>query len=155
MEAIAKEPRSGRRILSPPILSGESGSLEPVRVVGARQPRRSWDLRRFTAPARRLGILDTRIAQPPDPTLEHRKAREPRQGFDPSPEWRAPRDRVAEQRGKRCDACGHTGTRIDCDHIVELRESGAGLDEANIRRRCGSCPTRKTTDASAKRFGLR
>lgn len=103
----------------------------------------------------RLGTLDTRTARPPARTWEDRKVSEPRQGFYQSPEWRALRDRVTEQRGKRCEDCGRTGTRIYCDHIVELQDGGAGLDDANIRLRCGSCHTRKTADARARRLGVR
>lgn len=103
----------------------------------------------------RLATLDSRTARPPARTWEDRKASEPHQGFYQSPEWRALRDRVTRQRGKRCEDCGRTGTRIYCDHIVELQDGGAGLDEANIRLRCGSCHTRKTADARARRMGLR
>ncbi|WP_183435961.1 HNH endonuclease [Methylobacterium sp. R2-1] len=42
-----------------------------------------------------------------------------------------------------------------CDHVVKLRDDGVGLDEANIRLRCGSCHTLKTVDARARRLGLR
>ncbi|GEL42253.1 hypothetical protein MEX01_28440 [Methylorubrum extorquens] len=103
----------------------------------------------------RLATLDSRTAWPPARTWEERKASEPRQGFYQSTEWRALRDRVTRQRGKRCEDCGRTGTRIYCDHVVELQDGGAGLDETNIRLRCGSCHTRKTVDARASRLGLR
>lgn len=103
----------------------------------------------------RLGTLDTRTAKPPARNWVDRKASEPFQGFYQSPEWRALRDRITKQRGKRCEDCGRTGTRIYADHVVELVDGGAGLDETNIRLRCGSCHTRKTADARAKRLGLR
>jgi hypothetical protein len=103
----------------------------------------------------RLGTLYTRTERPPARNWEDRKASEPRQGFYQSPEWRALRDRVTRQRGKRYEDCGRTGTRIYCDHVVELQDGGAGLDETNIRLRYGSCHTRKTADARARRFGLR
>ena len=103
----------------------------------------------------RVSTLDTRTARPPARTWEDRKASEPRQGFYQSPEWRALRDRLTKQRGKRCEDCGRAGTRIYCDHVVELRDGGAGLDPSNVRLRCGSCHTRKTANARARRLGLR
>jgi 5-methylcytosine-specific restriction endonuclease McrA len=103
----------------------------------------------------RIGTLDTRTARPPARTWADRKANELNQDFYQSPEWRALRDQVTKQRGKRCEDCGRTGTRIYCDHIMELQDGGAGLDETNIRLRCGSCHTRKTADARARRLGLR
>ncbi|MBB2965207.1 HNH endonuclease signature motif containing protein [Methylobacterium sp. R2-1] len=103
----------------------------------------------------RLCTVDMCTARPPARTWADRKASEPRQGFYQSPEWRALRDGVTKQRGKRCEDCGRTGTRIYCDHIVELQDGGAGLDETNIRLRCGSCHTRKTANARARRHGLR
>ncbi|MBB2960944.1 HNH endonuclease [Methylobacterium sp. R2-1] len=64
-------------------------------------------------------------------------------------------EHVPHHYTKRCNDCGRTGTRLYCDHIAELQDGGAGLDESNIRLRSGSCHTRKTADARAGRFGLR
>lgn len=103
----------------------------------------------------RLSTLDTRTVKVEPRTWAHRKATEPNMGFYSSPEWRALRDRLLRERGRRCQDCGRTGTRIFCDHVVELNDGGNGLDEANVRLRCGSCHTRKTADARARRHGLR
>ncbi|WP_156389695.1 HNH endonuclease [Methylobacterium sp. Leaf465] len=70
-------------------------------------------------------------------------------------EWRGLRDRLLRERGRKCEDRGRTGTRIYCDHVVEICDGGAGLDVTNIKLRCGSCHTRKTADARAKRHGLR
>lgn len=102
-----------------------------------------------------LRTLDTRKLKVPERTWSHRKVTEPNMAFYSSPEWRKLRDRLLKERGRTCQDCGRTGTRIYCDHVVELQDGGDGLDEANVRLRCGSCHTRKTADARARRLGLR
>ncbi|WP_245445631.1 HNH endonuclease signature motif containing protein [Metarhizobium album] len=62
---------------------------------------------------------------------------------------------VLKVRGRRCEECGRTDTRIFGDHIVEVRDGGALLDPANVRCLCGSCHTRKTAAARAKRMVAR
>lgn len=59
---------------------------------------------------------------------------------------------IIAERGRRCEACGRSGTRIFGDHIIELRDGGAPLDPSNIRCLCGSCHTRKTVAARADRL---
>jgi 5-methylcytosine-specific restriction enzyme A len=103
----------------------------------------------------RLSPIDARTVKPLPWTYATRLATEPHMGFYSSPEWRTLRDRVYAQRGRRCEDCGRTGTRIFADHVVELKDGGAPLDEGNVRLRCGSCHTAKSYDARAQRLGLR
>jgi hypothetical protein len=86
-----------------------------------------------------------------------------------SPEWRNLRDRLVEERGRRCEKCGKTheddGTpvRLIGDHIKEIRDGGAPLDPANVQLLCtrlggdgadgaGACHARKTAEEQRKRF---
>lgn len=100
-----------------------------------------------TAPAR-LRTADSRRVKPPA------KMPDP---FYLSPEWRALMRAIVAKRGRRCQDPEHQGphdpaARIFGDHIRELRDGGAPLDEANILLRCGSCHTRKTIAARAARL---
>lgn len=72
-----------------------------------------------------------------------------------SPEWRALMTRLIKERGRRCEECGRTGTRIFGDHKIELKDGGAPLDEHNVLLRCGSCHTKKTASARAVRLSER
>lgn len=103
----------------------------------------------------RLDTLDTRTTKPPGRTWSDRRANEPAMVFYGSSKWRGLRDRLLSECGRKCQDCGRTGTRIYCDHVVELQDGGAGLAEANVWLRCGSCHTKKTADARARRYGLR
>lgn len=101
-------------------------------------------LKLLSSPIRRL---DTRIAKPAA------KATDP---FYLSAAWRKLVDRIVAQRGRRCEdpACRspwRTGIRVFADHIVELKDGGAPLDEGNILLRCGSCHTRKTAAERRRR----
>jgi hypothetical protein len=71
----------------------------------------------------------------------HRKVADP---FYSSREWRTLLARVIARRGRRCETCGRTGCRIFGDHIEELQDGGARLDEGNVRLLCGACHTTKT-----------
>ncbi len=70
--------------------------------------------------------------------------------FYGSAEWKALVAKVIKARGRRCqDVNCRTphrgqGRRIYADHIHELRDGGAPLDERNIFLRCGPCHMRKT-----------
>jgi hypothetical protein len=91
--------------------------------------------------------LDTRIAQPSPKIVDP---------FYLSPEWRGLMARIIKQRGRRCEdrMCktpGRTGMRVFGDHVIELKDGGAPLDEGNVLLRCGSCHTRKTAEARAAR----
>ena len=69
-----------------------------------------------------------------------------------SPEWRKLMAQIIAERGRRCEDCGRTNTRIFGDHVHELKDGGAQLDKRNVRLRCGSCHTRKTAAARAERL---
>ncbi|QXZ79650.1 HNH endonuclease [Rhizobium sp. L51/94] len=72
-----------------------------------------------------------------------------------SKDWHTLRDGLIAKRGRRCERCGRTKTRIFGDHIVELQDGGAPLDETNVELLCGSCHTEKTAAARAKRLAQR
>lgn len=72
-----------------------------------------------------------------------------------SPEWRALMNRLIAKRGRQCERCSRTGTRIFGDHIVELQDGGEPLDENNVMLLCGSCHTEKTAAVRAKRLSER
>jgi len=99
-----------------------------------------------TAPPR-LTAADTRRVKPPAKTADP---------FYLSREWRALMARIIATRGRRCQDQHHRGphdpaARIYGDHIRELRDGGAPLDERNVMLRCASCHTRKTMEARAGR----
>jgi 5-methylcytosine-specific restriction endonuclease McrA len=75
--------------------------------------------------------------------------------FYRSPEWTVLIAEVIKERGRRCEECGRTGTRIFGDHVKELRDGGPALDRRNIRLLCGSCHGRKTIAARAARMAVR
>lgn len=65
--------------------------------------------------------------------------------------WRSLVARLIKLRGRQCQKCGRTGCRLYGDHVVELKDGGAMLDEANIELLCGSCHGRKTAAAAKAR----
>jgi len=73
-----------------------------------------------------------------------------------SPEWRELIKWLVAYRGRRCEDpnCqtpnGPWG-RIYGDHIVELRDGGAALDEKNVMLRCGPCHGAKTAQERGRR----
>jgi hypothetical protein len=94
-----------------------------------------------------LRKLDTRIAKPAPKTADP---------FYLTSAWRNLIDRIVKQRGRKCEdtQCLYpwrTGIRVFGDHIVELKDGGAPLDESNIMLRCGSCHTRKTAAERRRR----
>jgi|SRR5450432_2835775 5-methylcytosine-specific restriction enzyme A len=72
-----------------------------------------------------------------------------------SPEWRGLIAAIIKRRGRRCEKCGITGTKIYGDHRLELADGGAPLDEANIQLLCAACHGRKTVDERNKRMARR
>ena len=74
--------------------------------------------------------------------------------FYRTPEWKGLMARVIAKRGRRCEDCGRSGCRVFGDHVVELKDGGAALDERNVRLRCGSCHGLKTGAAQRQRAGL-
>jgi 5-methylcytosine-specific restriction protein A len=100
--------------------------------------------------ATRLAVLEQRSAMPPAKVAAD---------FYTSPAWRALLARIIAVRGRRCEdpACARVrpATRVFGDHIVELADGGAPLDERNVMLRCGSCHTRKTAEQRAARTAAR
>jgi 5-methylcytosine-specific restriction protein A len=93
------------------------------------------------------------------------KVRLPEKKAEPfylTPEWRALMDSIIVERfGSRakarcedpqCRQPHRLGIRIFGDHVVERKDGGALLDRRNILCRCGSCHTRKTSEARAARL---
>ena len=93
-----------------------------------------------------LRCIDARTVKPPSKKAD---------AFYLSPEWRALMARLIKARGRKCEECGRTGTRIFGDHVVELQDGGEPLDENNVMLLCGSCHTDKTVAARAKRLSER
>jgi 5-methylcytosine-specific restriction endonuclease McrA len=73
--------------------------------------------------------------------------------FYDSPEWRSLMKALIAQRGRRCEECGKTGSRVYGDHIHELQDGGAPLDPLNVLIRCASCHSSKTLTTRAMRLG--
>ncbi len=93
-----------------------------------------------------LKRMDTRTAKPAPKRADQ---------FYLSPAWRALMGEIISERGRRCEECKRTNTRIFGDHIVELQDGGALLDKRNIKCLCGSCHTKKTAAARAARMARR
>lgn len=72
--------------------------------------------------------------------------------FYASPEWRALMKRIIAKRGRRCGECGRTDCRLFGDHVIELQDGGAPLDEGNVKLVCQSCHGKKTVAERAKRM---
>jgi 5-methylcytosine-specific restriction endonuclease McrA len=72
-----------------------------------------------------------------------------------SPAWRALMNEIIKERGRKCEECGRTGTRIFGDHIIEIKDGGALLDKRNVKCLCGSCHSIKTAAERAKRMAVR
>jgi hypothetical protein len=86
----------------------------------------------------------------------HRSAK-PTLAFYGSAEWKALLRRIIATRGRRCQdphcetANRGQGQRIYGDHIIEIADGGALLDETNILLRCARCHARKTAEAKRAR----
>jgi 5-methylcytosine-specific restriction endonuclease McrA len=99
-----------------------------------------------------VGVIDTRIARPAPKTADP---------FYLSPEWRKLVSGLIAKRGRRCEACGKTSgddgqpVRLIGDHVHELRDGGAPLDEGNVRLVCQPCHNVKTAKARAERMARR
>ncbi|WP_188853631.1 HNH endonuclease signature motif containing protein [Aureimonas glaciei] len=69
-----------------------------------------------------------------------------------SPEWRGLMASIKRARGSQCEKCGAKG-RVLGDHIREIKDGGAKLDQANVMLLCLPCHNVKT--AKAKRARVR
>lgn len=92
--------------------------------------------------------------------LQTETARKAKQveSFYVSPQWRALINQIRRERGWRCEdpKCATPygpWKQIYGDHIIELTDGGAPLDETNVLLRCGRCHGRKTAEAKAEREG--
>jgi 5-methylcytosine-specific restriction enzyme A len=89
------------------------------------------------------------------------RAAKPTLAFYGTGEWKALLRRIIATRGRRCqDPHCETpnrgqGQRIYGDHVREIADGGALLDETNIMLRCASCHGRKTAEAKRARGGVR
>ena len=78
-----------------------------------------------------------------------------------SAEWRSLIARIIAQRGRRCEKCGKyrgqegSPTKVFGDHVVELRDGGALLDESNVQILCSDCHAAKTAALRAARTAMR
>lgn len=99
---------------------------------------------RVTCLRPRLSTLDTRRAKPP-----------PKQTlpFYKSPEWRHARGiALARARGTcQTPGCGRRERYMYVDHVIELKDGGAPLDQRNLQVLCGPCHNRKTAKERARR----
>lgn len=83
------------------------------------------------------------------------KLSQPQKQADPfylSPEWRQARAMCLIRFGNQCAKCGRTNTRMFVDHITELKDGGAALDQENLEPLCGSCHTAKTAKVRLARL---
>jgi 5-methylcytosine-specific restriction enzyme A len=101
----------------------------------------------FRGAAVALSTMRPRVAG-----LPHRVALAPKRAelFYQSKEWRATAARVKRRDGYACVRCG-SGQRLIADHIVERKDGGADLDEANLETLCGDCHAKKTAEARKRR----
>jgi 5-methylcytosine-specific restriction protein A len=98
----------------------------------------------------RVGLNKTRVQPPP-------KVAAP---FYLTLEWRALMKRIEAKRGRRCEdpTCKNPRgpwSRIYGDHIIEIQDGGALLDEGNVMQRCPPCHGRKTAAARGARAAER
>ena len=102
------------------------------------------------------GVARLRQLKPRLATIKPRLPTAPKVAlpFYQSAEWKALRDKVIDQRGKRCEQCGREGFVI-ADHVNEIRDGGAKLDPNNIMLLCAPCHGRKTEQRKRERAGLR
>lgn len=73
-----------------------------------------------------------------------------------TPTHEAWRKAVLDRDGWRCRGCGvqggRGGVRLFADHIVERQDGGSLSDVNNGQALCGSCHTKKTAAARARRI---
>jgi 5-methylcytosine-specific restriction enzyme A len=93
--------------------------------------------------------IPERVAVLPDLVRPLPKAALP---FYHSAEWLAKRRELIAKRGAWCEVCGKGG-RLILDHIVEIKDGGALLDDDNLKVMCHPCHQRKTTREQARRSG--
>jgi 5-methylcytosine-specific restriction protein A len=92
----------------------------------------------------KFGALDARTAIPAPPI-------KPTDAVYLSVSYRQWRYNVISRAHGECQLCGRIDKRMFADHILELKDGGSLLDVRNGQCLCGSCHTRKTLAAKARR----
>lgn len=62
--------------------------------------------------------------------------------------WRRVRDAILLRDSYTCQRCGHIGTDLEVDHIVNVAQGGTD-DESNLQSLCIPCHKAKTVIESA------
>jgi len=63
--------------------------------------------------------------------------------------WQWTRLKVFERDGWRCRRCSRAG-RLECDHVVPLREGGDPWDMTNLQALCRRCHAAKSAREASK-----
>lgn len=66
--------------------------------------------------------------------------------------WRRKRDAILLRDRYTCQQCGHIGTDVEVDHIVNVAQGGTD-DDANLQTLCIPCHKTKTASESAAARG--
>jgi hypothetical protein len=105
-----------------------------------------------------LTALKPRISGAPPRIRPPAKTTNP---FYLSPEWRSLIGQIIARRGRRCEKCGKyrdqdgRPIRVFGDHVIELRDGGALLNESNVQILCSDCHAAKTAAMRAARTAMR
>ena len=97
---------------------------------------------RLTTLKPRIAVLDTRTAQPAPKVAD---------SFYNTTAWREARQLALVLGAFQCAHCRCKPKMLFVDHIVELSDGGAPLEQSNLEPLCGSCHTAKTAKARARR----
>jgi 5-methylcytosine-specific restriction enzyme A len=108
---------------------------------------------------RNRGRASVPVVKPLVPLAPRRVPLPPKkaESFYLSPEWRKFIVGLVLKRGRKCEQCGAFRNdqgepiRLFGDHIVEIKDGGALLDEKNVKILCAKCHQKKTAQARARR----
>ena len=100
-------------------------------------------------PCRNMAIPGSAYCAKHQPAKAHKDA----DPFYTSVRWRRFRDWYIGKHPlcEMCQAEGREVTAVIVDHIVELKDGGAPLDEDNAQSLCRACHNRKTATEKQKR----
>lgn len=86
-----------------------------------------------------------------EPTLESNrlKAQPFRAGYR-DPNYHRERQAAKNRAGGRCEKCGRSDMKLECDHIIPLKDGGLNV-RSNMRMLCTMCHRRKTSEDRARR----
>ena len=65
--------------------------------------------------------------------------------------WKSLRLRVFRRDGYRCKICGRAG-RLECDHVVNMKDGGATWNMRNLQSLCRGCHIKKTRSENRSRY---